>query len=65
MEAYISIEVLQTWTKYTFAEVSTADADLYYKDLIQVLTSLFAAVENEKNFKVGPTCNCTEWRVNL
>ncbi|KAG0595978.1 hypothetical protein M758_UG213700 [Ceratodon purpureus] len=48
------------WTKYTFADVTTGDADLYYKDPIQVLTSLFSAPENGEDFKVGPTCNRTE-----
>jgi hypothetical protein len=49
--------VWQGWTKYTFLEVDNGDANLYFKNPIHVLTSLFSAAENARDFKLKATIN--------
>jgi len=43
--------------KYTFSKVGNGDANLYFKNPIHVLTSLFLTAKNVRDFKLKATIN--------
>ena len=49
----------QGWHQLCMSNVGEIEVNLYYKDAIQVLPSLFPAPENALDFKLSPTCNRT------